>query len=121
VLVVYDGSAAARRALAAAVQLVRPDGRAGARGRDGRLTVFVLADTFEAAQDLQDQIAEWLRGQEMDVRYRWLPGANALTLAHAVRAEGSGTLVLPARSVWLAGEALTALLNEIECPVLLVR
>jgi hypothetical protein len=50
-----------------------------------------------------------------------LSASNVQRLAHMVRVEGCGTLVLPARSHLLHEDALLDLLDETEIPVLLVR
>ncbi len=112
-LVVYDGSPAAQRALATAASL--------ARGPEQPLTVLILAGRSDLAQDWQMQIAAWLRARGLSARYRWQSGLALPQLAQAIRAEGGGIVVLPReRSLW-PDEVLAALLNEVECPVLLVR
>ena len=112
-LVVYDGSPLAQKGLATAAALVQ--------GEDGDLTVLVLADEPDMAHRLQRQAAEWLQGRGVNVRYRPLTKLSVPRLAHIVRTEGRGTLVLPVRSALLQDEVLLALLDEIEMPVLLVR
>jgi len=112
-LVVYDGSPLAQKGLATAAALVQ--------GEDGDLTVLVLADEPDMAHRLQRQAAEWLQGRGVNVRYRPLTKLSVPRLAHIVRTEGRGTLVLPARSALLQDEVLLALLDEVEMPVLLVR
>jgi nucleotide-binding universal stress UspA family protein len=62
VLIVYDGSAIAQKALAAASRLVR--------GKNGYLTVVVLADAPDEAQDLQSHAARWLRERNLHASYR---------------------------------------------------
>jgi nucleotide-binding universal stress UspA family protein len=113
VLVVYDGSPLAQKALAAAAALVEEE--------EGYLTVLILADGADAAHRLQKQAAGWLQERGVEVRYRLLTKLSVPKLAHIVQTEGRGTLVLPARSALLQGEVLLALLDEIEMPVLLVR
>lgn len=112
-LVLYDGSQMAQRALAAAIQLVR--------GKEGYLTILLLAGDAETAQFLQAQVAEWLRERELKAHYRWLSEADVPRLCRVARAEGGGVLIVHGETPLLQGEALVALLNEIECPVLLVR
>jgi len=112
-LVVYDGSPLAQKALATAAALVQ--------GEDGDLTVLVLADDLDMAHRLQRQAAEWLQGRGVNVRYRPLTKLSVPRLAHILQTEERGTLVLPARSALLQDEVLLALLDEIEMPVLLVR
>ena len=112
-LVVYDGSPLAQKGLATAAALVQ--------GEDGDLTVLVLADEPDMAHRLQRQAAEWLQGRGLNVRYRPLTKLSVPRLAHIVRTEGRGTLVLPVRSALLQDEVLLALLDEVEMPVLLVR
>jgi nucleotide-binding universal stress UspA family protein len=112
-LVVYDGSPLAQKALATAAALVQGEG--------GDLTVLVLADDLDMAHRLQRQAAEWLQGRGVNVRYRPLTKLSVPRLAHILQTEERGTLVLPARSALLQDEVLLALLDEIEMPVLLVR
>jgi nucleotide-binding universal stress UspA family protein len=111
VVMTYDGSSTARQTLVMAERLAQESG--------GYLTVLILADTTEAAQRLQTQTTDWLRGRELVVRHRWLINAGVARLVHVVRAEGSGVLVLSAAI--LPPEALQTLLDEVDCPVLLVR
>lgn len=111
VVMTYDGSSTARQTLVMAERLAQESG--------GYLTILILADTTEAAQRLQTQTTDWLRGHELVVRHRRLINAGVATLTHEVRAEGSGVLVLSAAI--LPPEALQTLLDEVDCPVLLVR
>jgi len=53
------------------------------------------------------------------VRYRRLLNAGIATLTHEVRSEGSGVLVLS--GTILQPDALQMLLDEVDCPVLLMR
>lgn len=111
VVVTYDGTPAARRALAMAVHLAHKEA--------GYLTILLLADTPEAVQQLHGEVSTLLHGQGLIVRQRRLIGTGVATLAHEVRAEGSGVLVLS--GTVLSQEPLQELLDEVDCPVLLVR
>ena len=113
VLVLYDGSAGAKSALAAAVQLVGE--------REAQLTILIVSREVEAAQSLQQEVTEWLQERGLEAHYRWLSKADVPRICHAVQAEGGGVLVLYRDTPLLQGETLEALLNELECPVLLVR
>ena len=110
VVVTYDGSSTARRALMA-TRLPQKEG--------GYLTVLILADTPDVARRLHAQAADFLRGHRLVIRYRRLVDAGVATLTHEVLAEGSGVLVLS--GTILPPEAFQVLLNEVDCPVLLVR
>lgn len=110
VVVIYDGSESSLRALMMAARLARRKG--------GYLTVLVLADTADVARRLQTRVSDLLRGQGLTVRYRQLPGGGLATLTDAVESEGSGALVLS--RMMLALETLEALLDQVDCPVLLV-
>jgi len=113
VLVVYDGSPLAQKALAAATALTRGEG--------GHLTVLILADGPAAAQRRQAQAAAWLQARGVKARYRSLAESSVSRLVHLVLLERCGTLVLPATSSWVHDETLLELLGEIRTPVLLVR
>ena len=110
VLVVYDGSRMAQEALAAAIQLV-----------PGNLTILILANDPDTAQRLQTQVTEWLGERGLKARYHWLSEVDVPRLCHVVQVEGGGVLVLHGDTPLLQGEVLVALLNEVKCPVLLVR
>jgi len=111
VAVTYDGSPTARRALRIAVHLGREKG--------GYLAVLNLAGTPDEEERLQAATADWLRHQGLLIRYRRLMGASVTTLTREIQSERSGVLVLS--STILSPEALPALLDEMDCPVLLVR
>ena len=111
VVVTYDGSPTARQALMMAAHL--------AQETEGYLTILILADALDEAQRLQTQTIDFLGGRELMVRYRQLIDAGVATLAHEVRAEGSGVLVLS--GTILSPEVLQTLLDGVDCPVLLVR
>jgi nucleotide-binding universal stress UspA family protein len=102
VMVTFDGTPSARQALMMAARL--------ARREEGDLTVLIVADAPGAVQRLQAQASHLLRGQGLSIRYRRLT---------QVRTEGSGVLVLS--STVLSQEALQTLLDEVACPVLVVR
>ena len=110
---VYDGSPAARRALAAAAHMALITG--------GQLTVMVVADAPEAAQRLQEEIDERLQAQQIKGRYRQLVSPSAEELAHALYTAGGGTLIINAGNPLLGGEGLATLLDAIDCSVFLVR
>jgi nucleotide-binding universal stress UspA family protein len=111
VLTAYDGTPSARQALAMAARLAQKE--------DGDLTILVVADAPETVQWLQAQASDSLRGRGVRARFRQLTGSGAAALAREVQAEGSGVLVLS--STVLSQEALQTLLDEVGCPVLLVR
>jgi nucleotide-binding universal stress UspA family protein len=111
VAVVYDGSPTARYALKIAAHL--------AQKNEGYLAVLIVAGASDEEYRLQAETADWLRKQALLIRYRRLASAGVTTLTHEVRSEGSGVLVLS--STILTPEAFQALLDEVDCPVLLVR
>jgi nucleotide-binding universal stress UspA family protein len=113
VQVVYDGSTAARRALATAVRLAPTVG--------GQLTVIIPAEAPETAQRLQEEASQWLQEQEAQVHYRQLISPTAHALAHAVRVAGGGTLIISAQDPLLEGDGLYTVLEAVDCSALLVR
>jgi nucleotide-binding universal stress UspA family protein len=113
ILVVYDGSTIAQKALSAAIRLVR--------GKNGYLTVLILADGPDAARELQTNVAKWLRERGLEARYRWLVGADVRHLPRIVDSEGCGMLVLPGQHSRVQSQGLLVWLDEVTCPVLLVR
>ena len=108
----YDGSPAARRALAVAARIASMTG--------GPLTVMVIADAPDVAQRLEEEIDGRLQAQQIKGQYRQLVHPSAAGLAHALDTAG-GTLIISAHSPLLEGEGLPTLLDAIDCSVFLVR
>jgi nucleotide-binding universal stress UspA family protein len=111
VMVIYEDSRAARQALWMAAHL--------AQKQEKYLGVLILVRQQDNAQRLQNQISNWLRGEGLAVRSQLLPANNVKMLAQTVRAEQGGLLVLSVTT--LPADALDMLLDEVDCPVLLVR
>src|SRR5262245_1213287 len=109
----YDGSPAARRALATASRIALITG--------GQLTVMVIAEAPDVAQRLEAEIDARLQAQQINGRYRQLVHPSAAGLAHALSTAGGGTLILSAESPLLEGEGLPTLLDALDCSVFLVR
>lgn len=112
VVVLYDGSPIARKALAAAHLVWIPG---------SLLTVLLLADEVERAQQLQADVQEWLQARGLETKFYWLTRVDGDILARQVRLEGCGLLVLPSETENLSPETLIEALNNTECAVLLVR
>jgi nucleotide-binding universal stress UspA family protein len=111
IVVTYDGSPVARRALKIAAHLARRNG--------GYLDILIMADTLDREYRLQAEMADWLRHQGLLVRFRRLPEASGPALTQALQAEHGGVLVLSSTILHLA--PLQKLLDKIDNPVLLVR
>lgn len=111
-VVVFDASPLAHQALAVASAL--------ARFADGHLLVLILADPEQSAAVVHAAAAA-LHAQPLETRYRMLTLHSVSRLAHMLRLEGGGTLVLPGSDELLQHPALQVLLEETESPVLLVR
>jgi hypothetical protein len=112
VLIAYDGSEAAQKALSLAL-LLRQD-------ENEPLDVLILADGPEAARALRDQAAQWLEQRGVEATFRQLVGADVGTLARTACDERGGVLVIPAEITPAGGEGLAAFLNKIGCPALVV-
>ncbi len=109
-LVAYDGSPMAERALDVAARL---DGTAGP------LTILVTAPTMEQAERLAERARLRLERQGQG-QVRWIAAARRGDLVRAVRRSGA-LLVLGVASAALDDPGLASLLEEIESPLLLVR
>ncbi|HRW08518.1 MAG TPA: universal stress protein [Caldilineaceae bacterium] len=113
VVVVYDGSAAAERALTLATQLTQAE--------DVPLMVVLVGEEAAMAQELRQTVATWLHQRGLRAHYQWLSRANIARLVNVVVAAQSGALVLPGKDLAAQETALLALLDELQCPVLLVQ
>jgi len=111
VVVFYDGSPVSQQSLLMAARL--------ARQKEGYLFILLLANTLKEAEQLQAQASDRLRGSELLVYYRSLIGDDVETLIETVKKKRSGVLVLS--DTILQPEELQTLLDEVDCPVLVVR
>lgn len=109
----FDGSDASRRALAAAADLL-PEGQ-------DFLNVFIIAENNELAREYQFEVAAWLRAHDLRARFRWLVNNSPEALFEFMEAEGCGLMVMPARSNILPEQVVTELVNAMGCPVLFVH
>lgn len=113
-LLLYDGSAVARKALRATAQLVQ--GR-----KNGHISVLLVATDPGQVQSLQQEVAAELAGWGLEAHYTWHSQVTAQQVAQAVQVEGCRMLVIPGDGSSLDQDAIFSLLNRIDCPVLLVR
>lgn len=113
VLVTFDGSPAAWQALLAAARL------ANASGDD--LNVLILAGDSEKVGQLKAEVRAWLDQRDLRAGYSWLPQPTVGALINLVRAAADCVLVLGGDNPLLKAEAIQELLDETDCPVLLVR
>ena len=112
VLVLFDGSEGAMRALATATRL--------ARGDDRKLVVLLVGNDEDTQQRRQQQASSWLAAQGHGARFRPLV-LGATNLVNAVRREGGKALVLAADHALAKKETLADLMRRVRCPVVLVH
>ncbi|MDX1612661.1 MAG: universal stress protein [Candidatus Promineifilaceae bacterium] len=115
VLVTYDGSAQARQALAAAAQLSAVN--------NNQLNVLLLAETTKETEQLKEQALSWLRDHqfEKEVEFHWLRETSTEKLTEMVQAVDDCVLVLGGDNPLLKAESIQDLLDQTDCPVMLVR
>lgn len=111
VVVLYDGSDSAKRALLAARQL--------AESGERKLSVLVTSENREIAIELQHQAEQILDG--LPARYRFTTANDIATLLEKCHEERAGTLVLGVSDPLLQHQSLQELSDRLECPALLVR
>lgn len=111
-LVAYDGSAGARRALALAARLEQADA--------GRIELLLAAPDAHAAARLADEARLGLE-RATALPSRWIGGTRLADLARAIW-DRQAVLVVGSDSSVLGGpDGLDRLLDEVPCPVLLAR
>ncbi len=112
VLIFYDDTPAAKRALAVAVQLTP---------RHGRLRVLIWTEDDAAALEFRRQIIEQIHAAEIDVSFRRLYPHEQSQLAHDLDRTPIGLLVIGKPELLLTEDTLAAILEELDIPVLIVR
>ncbi len=111
--VIYDGAPGAQKALNVAAELMH--------GKDGVLSVLILAGSIEQAQLFQSEVSPWAQAHELEARYRWLVGLDRSRLAALARNEGYDAVVVSSECETLCGEALETFFEETDIPVFLVH
>jgi nucleotide-binding universal stress UspA family protein len=112
VTIIYDGSTNSQKALAVTARLMQDEG--------GFATVLILAGGTERAEMLQQQVAELSDRHELETKSRWLTNPTISRLAHFIKSRGFRLVVLSETNT-LSRDAILSLLDEVDCPVLLVR
>ncbi len=119
VLVTYDGTPTSHQALTFAAGL--------AQANNAALTVLVVGEDSAVSHQLGIEAADQLAATspnlpgKLHLNYRRLPQATVESLVTAVELEGGGALVLGGGEWLLQAEAVQALLDQLNCPVLLVK
>jgi hypothetical protein len=113
VTVLYDGSELARKALYAAMNLVDE--------KDAPLKMIILADDRDQAAKLQEAVDRELRQEGIKAGTRVLIDPDFEKLADIVHGQSEGPVVIPCNDHLFGGEALCALMQRIQNPVLVVR
>jgi nucleotide-binding universal stress UspA family protein len=114
-VVFYDGSPIAERALIAADALRRHLDEVHS------LTVLLLIEDEVQARVLRETARLILVDRDNAARYRSLKSsADLMQLIDALLTERCGTLVLPARSAILQNSGMVELLEQVDLPILLV-
>ena len=110
-LVYYDDSPAAKRALLAAGQLVE-DG--------GSVTILLAAASTDQARSVESEIALTLKGRNLTIRFQWIVPNDEASLSRALREEQPGLLILGSREPFRKSQSLEALLRDSKTSVLLL-
>jgi nucleotide-binding universal stress UspA family protein len=113
VMVFYDDTPLAQKALVVAARLVADE-------ENWALNVVVIADGREEADQLEEAAAEWLTERNIEARYDSVIDGSVSRLRKLIEHK-CGTLILPADSALLHDEDLAALLEDVEVPTMLVR
>ena len=112
-MVVYDGTASARKALSVVSAFMADESTV--------LRVFLLADTREEAQQFRKEVNEALKDSRRQAIFRLLISPSPSVIAHFVKLEGGGPLLLPGERWNTKEDELIDLVKAIEGPVLVVR
>lgn len=113
ILVTHDGSKAAWQALAAAARL--------ARMSEDKLNVLLITDEYKQTGPLREEIVTWLDEREISADFHWIIEPTTAKLIEMVQLVEECVLVLGGDNPLLQAEAIQELLDETDCPVMLVR
>ncbi|MBN2232051.1 MAG: universal stress protein [Deltaproteobacteria bacterium] len=113
VMVLYHDSPASRRALATARRLARETQRP--------LMVVLPLNPAAVVRELERQVMAWLREQRQQARFAYLGDESIAAVAQLTRREHGGGLVVGRDVFALDGPGLSSLLEQLECPLVLVN
>lgn len=112
ILVIYDGSESSIRALESASKLLRDS--------SGFLTVGILAETPGLAKRLQREAFRRLRKLGIEPRFRWILNWSVQKINYLANSENC-LLVLPRSIEPVQEKSVSDVIDELECPVLLIK
>ncbi len=112
-VVTYDGSRVGARVLAAAARM--------AQANDSNIIVLIMADDADQAPQLAEEANRWLKDRVAHAEYRFLPIDGEESVLEVLKQERCGLVVLGGETHSLQGPRLNAMLDELDCPVMLVR
>ncbi len=112
-LVLYDGTAGADKALDLAARLAADDADS--------LTIVVRADSEAEAMKHRRRAAQRLAAHGQAARFRAIASPSLGGLCGAAGAMGASVLVISGDDPLLEGDGRRRLLEDVTCPVLLVR
>lgn len=112
VLVIFDGSEMARRALGVAAVLAQ---------KSSSLRVLIWTEDQELAQQLRSQIVEQLGDQELEISFRRFYPSDINRLIDFLQKSHLGLLIVGVADAHLAEPAMQSLLELVERPILIIR
>lgn len=112
ILLIYDGSPGAERALEVAAYLA---------GENGRLQVLLWAENAQQALAQEQAIRQSQQPKGLHLQFRRLTQPDVANLAYLVRLSGTGLMVLSDTNTRLPTAVIHTLLEELDHPILLVR
>ncbi len=112
VLMIFDGSDAARRALNIASALAR---------KSGSLRVLVWTDNHDLAQQYKGEIVDLLRDQEIEISYRRFYPADEDKLIDVLQTSDAGLLIVGIIDSHLSADTMQRLLEGLDVPLLIIR
>jgi nucleotide-binding universal stress UspA family protein len=111
-LLIYDGSPAGERALSLAI---------GLTPRNGRLSILLYAPDDEDVQRLIEQISAQTEARQIEAAYRRLHRFYAQEVNELIQDSDSSLLILSDAYDHLSIAKLNQFMEQLTCPVLLVR
>jgi len=112
VLVIYDGSAKSEKALKTASHICTPG---------SILTILIPAADRRLAEEMFQDLEPWIAEQAFQVQFRWVPNLESQRIANLAHLLGCELVVLPAESPYFRPAAISSMLEDAKCAVLLVR